>query len=85
MTAGDGRDALECARRVPKPSLILLDLTMPKMNGWEFLQHKAADPTIAGIPTIILSGAAEVPPGAMSSLAKPVDVERLLALVDQYC
>lgn len=86
VTAGDGRDGLECARRIPRPSLILLDLSMPKMNGWEFLRHKTADPTIAGIPTIVLSGSAdELPRGAMSSLAKPVDAERLLALVDQYC
>ena len=86
VTAGDGRDGLECARRIPPPSLILLDLSMPRMNGWEFLRHKTADPTIAGIPTIVLSGSSGgIPAGAMSSLSKPVDVERLMALIDQYC
>ncbi len=86
VTAGDGRHGLECARRIPPPSLILLDLSMPRMNGWEFLQHKTADPAIAGIPTIVLSGSSsEVPAGAMNLLAKPVDIERLLALIDQYC
>jgi CheY-like chemotaxis protein len=86
VTAGDGRNGLECARSIPPPSLILLDLSMPRMNGWEFLQHKTADPTIAGIPTIVLSGSSgAVPAGAMSSLSKPVDVERLMALIDQYC
>lgn len=86
VTADDGRGALECARSIPPPSLILLDLSMPRMNGWEFLQHKTADPTIAGIPPIVLSGsAADVPAGAMNLLAKPVDLERLLALVEQYC
>jgi CheY-like chemotaxis protein len=54
---------------------------MPRMNGWEFLQHKTADPTIAGIPKIVLS---DVPVGAMNSLAKPVDIERLLAVIAQY-
>ena len=57
---------------------------MPRMNGWEFLQRKSADPLIANIPTIVLSGSGR-PTGAMHHLAKPVDVERLLALVDQYC
>jgi CheY-like chemotaxis protein len=82
VTAGNERVALECARSIPPPSLILLDLSMPRMNGWEFLQHKTADPTISGIPTIVLS---DVPVGAMNSLAKPVDIERLLAVIEQYC
>ena len=53
------------------------------MNGWEFLQRKSADPVIANLPTIVLSGSGR-PTGAMHHLAKPVDVETLLALVDQY-
>jgi CheY-like chemotaxis protein len=86
LTACNGRDALQCTRRIPPPTLILLDLSMPRMNGWEFLHHKTADPTIAGIPTIVLSGSSGgVPAGAMNLLAKPVDIERLLALVEQYC
>jgi CheY-like chemotaxis protein len=86
LTASDGQDALQCARCIPRPSLILLDLTMPRMDGREFLQHKNADPTIAGIPTIVLSGAAsKIPAGARDLLAKPLDAGRLLALVDQYC
>jgi CheY-like chemotaxis protein len=86
LTAGDGRDALKRARSIPHPSLILLDLSMPRMNGWEFLQHKTADRTIAGIPTIVLSGSpTDLPAGATDHLTKPVDIERLLALIDQYC
>jgi CheY-like chemotaxis protein len=54
------------------------------MNGWEFLQRKSADPLIADIPTIVLSGSGQ-PAGAVHHLNKPVDVERLLALIDQYC
>jgi CheY-like chemotaxis protein len=82
VTAGNERVALEYARSIPPPSLILLDLSMPGLNGWEFLQQKTADPRIAGIPTIVLS---DVPVGAMNSLAKPVDIERLLAVIEQYC
>jgi CheY-like chemotaxis protein len=86
LTACDGRDALECARSIPPPSVILLDLSMPIMNGWEFLQHKNADPTIAGIPTIVSSGSfTDLPAGTMNLLTKPVDIERLLALIEQYC
>ena len=71
VTAGDGREGLEHARHIPPPSVIVLDLSMPRMNGWEFLQQKTADPTIAGIPTIVLSGSsAALPRGAVSSLDK---------------
>jgi CheY-like chemotaxis protein len=59
VTAGDGEEALNCVRSIPPPTLILLDLAMPRMNGWEFLQNKTADPTIAGIPTIVLFWFAE--------------------------
>lgn len=86
LTASHGRDALERTRRIPPPSLILLDLSMPTMDGWQFLRHKNADPTIAGIPTIVLSGSSStLPAGAMDVLAKPLDAPRLLALIDQYC
>jgi CheY-like chemotaxis protein len=84
VTASNGQEALDRLTKVPHPCLILLDLMMPGMNGWEFLQRKSADPLVADIPTIVLSGSGR-PAGAVHQLAKPVDVERLLALVDQYC
>ena len=83
-TAGDGHEAMERLRDIPDPCLIVLDLMMPRMNGWEFLRRQSADPSIAGIATIVLSGES-LPGGAKHQLAKPVDVERLQALVDQYC
>jgi len=84
VTAGDGQEALERLEQVQRPSVILLDLMMPPMDGWEFLRRQAADPSIAGIPTIVLSSS-RLPTGARHQLAKPIDVDRLLALVDQYC
>jgi CheY-like chemotaxis protein len=84
VTAGDGEEALERLTEVPRPRMILLDLMMPRMDGWEFLRRQSADPSIANIPTIVLSGSA-LPAGAKHQLAKPVDVDRLRALVDQYC
>jgi CheY-like chemotaxis protein len=39
VTASDGEDALERLSRIPRPSLIVLDLIMPRMDGWEFLRR----------------------------------------------
>jgi CheY-like chemotaxis protein len=84
VTASDGQAAMDCLTKVSRPRVILLDLMMPRMDGWEFLRRQSINPSIANIPTIVLSGSA-LPAGARHQLAKPVDVERLLALVDQYC
>jgi CheY-like chemotaxis protein len=84
VTAGDGQEAMERLTKVPRPRVILLDLMMPRMDGWEFLRRQSADPLIANIPTIVLSGS-ELPAGVKHQLTKPVDVDRLRALVDQYC
>jgi len=84
LTAGDGQEAMDCLTKVPRPRVILLDLVMPRMDGWEFLRRQSADPSIANIPTIVLSGS-KLPAGARHQLTKPVDVDRLRALVDQYC
>jgi CheY-like chemotaxis protein len=84
VTAGDGQEALERLMEFPRPCLIVLDLMMPRMNGWEFLRRQSATPLIANIPTIVLSGS-HLPAGAKHQLGKPVDIDRLLALVNQYC
>jgi CheY-like chemotaxis protein len=56
-------------------SLVLLDLWMPVMDGWEFLRRKRSDSDIAEIPVVVLSA---VPPvsldGAWTVLKKPVDI-----------
>ncbi|GAP61634.1 hypothetical protein ARMA_0057 [Ardenticatena maritima] len=52
--AQNGREALEYVRAHP-PVLILLDLMMPEMDGFEFLKHLRADPGLAGIPVIVVT------------------------------
>jgi CheY-like chemotaxis protein len=54
VTAADGEEALERAR-ADAPALILLDLIMPKVQGFEVLRQLKEDPATAGIPVIILS------------------------------
>jgi CheY-like chemotaxis protein len=83
VTAADGQEAIERLTKFPRPRVILLDLMMPRMDGWEFLRRQSADPSIANIPTIVLSGS-KLPAGTKHQLTKPVDIDRLRALVDQY-
>ena len=71
VTAGDGEEALERLTEFPRPCVIVLDLMMPRMDGWEFLQRQSGDPSIANIPTIVLS-VARLPAGSKHQLAKPV-------------
>ena len=59
MQAADGATALEMARELPRPDLILLDLELPVMDGRAFLDALRADPTLSGIHVCVVSGAAD--------------------------
>ena len=86
-TAANGAQALALLNAGYRPAVILADLMMPVMNGWELRERLMGDPELAGIPVLVVSavtGAAQTVQGAQC-LTKPVDIERLLVLVDQYC
>ncbi len=83
--ARNGKEALERLEPDP-PNLILLDLMMPVMDGWEFAQRMRQRPRVSSIPIIVLSAdrnvgnkAAEI--GAMGHLAKPFELNDLLEMV----
>jgi CheY-like chemotaxis protein len=88
--AADGREALDRLRRHLRPSLILLDLTMPVMNGWQFRAEQRQDPALSGIPVVVLSAGdhlAEqmIPLGIADYVRKPIELSRLLRLIERYC
>jgi CheY-like chemotaxis protein len=84
-TAGDGEEALaEIKKRAP--DLILLDVQMPKMDGYAFIMKKISDPAIAEIPVIVLTAEKRTEPlfkrhGVKSYLLKPIDTNDLLAKI----
>ncbi|HSJ99862.1 MAG TPA: ATP-binding protein [Kofleriaceae bacterium] len=78
----DGAEALAYLHREPLPALIILDLTMPVMSGWELLAERARDPALRSIPVLVMSGEHDVADrlealGAVH-LQKPATAEILL-------
>ena len=59
-TAANGREALNQLRARPRPHLILLDLAMPVMDGWQFRREQEQDRALAGIPVVLFSGEEDV-------------------------
>ena len=87
-TVANGREALEYLHRASAPSVILLDLMMPVMDGWEFRRQQKADPELAPVPVIVLSALDPARAGAVDAsafLKKPLDFDRLLELVREHC
>lgn len=81
VSAADGREALARLREI-RPSLVLLDLMMPGMNGWEFRAEQMGDPDVSSIPVIIVSALGDdATLKAQSAIEKPFDLARLLAEV----
>lgn len=89
VTAGSGREALALLRSGPAPRLLLLDLTMPDVNGWSVRADMLADPELSRIPVVLLSGVADAPLQSKvlqteDLLSKPIDVEKLRALLHRH-
>ena len=87
-TVANGREALQYLQDAEKPQVILLDLMMPVMDGWEFRRQQKADPQIAPVPVIVLSALDQrraAPVEAEAFLNKPLDFDRLLELVRDHC
>ena len=87
--ATDGRDALDRLERGLRPCLILLDVSMPRMNGIEFRRVQAADERFREIPVILYSAVHEItwlyPSLDVPICRKPVDVDHILQLVADRC
>ncbi len=85
VSRSNGLEALEYLRSGDeKPALILLDLMMPGMNGWEFRRHQLGDPGLAAIPVIVLTAGRRIDSEQLESatvLQKPLDLNTLLSEV----
>ncbi len=89
--AANGGEALELMRHSESlPGLILLDLMMPVMDGWEFRAEQRRDRTLAEVPVVVLSARDDtaqktVQDGAAGFLSKPLHWQALLHVVERFC
>lgn len=87
-TATNGEEGIHRLRSLdPLPCLILLDLMMPGMNGWQFLDFQRTDPRLQNIPVVVCSAykesARSIRPSAI--VDKPVQLKSLLGAVEAFC
>jgi len=85
VTAEDGSEALQRLHAGELPAVVLLDLMMPVMNGYQFLEEVAKDPSLRELPIVVLTAAAspEVP-GAVEIVRKPIELGSLIKVVERY-
>jgi CheY-like chemotaxis protein len=86
VTAANGLDALKLIRSLPAaPGVVLLDLMMPVMDGYEFLEERRKDGALGAIPVVIVTAGHRVERHRIdegdSIVPKPIDLPRLLGLL----
>jgi CheY-like chemotaxis protein len=86
----DGHKALERLETGPLPCLIILDLMLPAMSGWEFRRRQLADNRWSDIPVVLLSGVNNLPQEsrrlkAVAFLLKPINFDSLYETIGRYC
>jgi CheY-like chemotaxis protein len=86
VVASDGGEALSLLPQIEHVCLVLLDLLMPGMNGWDFFAALKTSPTYAATPIVVTTSVPRrAPAGANAVISKPLDVERVLSTVQKYC
>jgi CheY-like chemotaxis protein len=88
QAVANGRDALAELRKGLRPCLILLDLMMPVMNGWELRAALQREPDWQDIPVVVISAVQPDVAGRLRDtmyVPKPVDIDALLDMICTYC
>ena len=86
----NGQIGLELLRAGSRPCLVLLDLQMPFLDGLGFRRQQLADPELAGIPAVVMTGQADRESDARKlrislHMRKPVAPARVVEVIEQYC
>jgi CheY-like chemotaxis protein len=83
----DGVEALEHLRTGARPNLIVLDLMLPRIDGWRFLSILSEAPDMSAIPVVVCTASDAHPPGVPRDhiLTKPIKIDALMGFVSRYC
>lgn len=84
--ARSGFDALDILAREPLPALVITDLMMPDLTGWDVLAAMQAEPRLRDIPVVLTTAASwDSLPEGVDALQKPFNLDELMAVVWTYC
>jgi CheY-like chemotaxis protein len=89
--AADGHEAIQALRmNPPLPSLILLDMTMPVKDGFQFREEQQLDEKLARIPVLVMTADGNVETkalkvNAIGFIKKPFDINYIVKMVRQHC
>lgn len=88
IALANGAEALAALRGNVAPNVILLDVSMPVMDGFDFLRHRSEDPKLAAVPVVLVTNAKphERPTVGVSDVVrKPIDIDEILFAIKRYC
>jgi CheY-like chemotaxis protein len=90
VSSADGAEALARLKSGVQPSLILLDMMMPRMSGAQFREEQLSDPSMREIPVLAMTGGgdavvAKAAALGLEALRKPIELNQLVAVVERFC
>jgi CheY-like chemotaxis protein len=85
VAAANGKEALRILTDGFGPCVLLLDLMMPVMNGWELLEVLKKNPALAPIPVVAITAGRQSAPLANRTLHKPLEADELVAVIKSIC
>jgi len=85
LTAADGVDGLSLLRATAAICFVLVDLFMPRMDGFGLLRAMRDDLRLAELPVCLSTSAPDAAPPGLACLPKPIDLPALFAMIDSHC